>query len=99
MIKLLFIAAVFQIGFAIFAPLLRIMPFSWLGLINSIISAMLFIAAALILANQEEIISKLDKQEDKLRKLLSSEKKVCKKCNYSYDFNYKSCPNCGNKEN
>lgn len=58
-----------------------------------------FAGKALILANQEEILSKLNNQEEKLRSLLSSEKKVCKKCNYSYDFDYKSCPKCGNKEN
>ena len=98
MVKLLIIAAVLQILLAIFGPILKIMPFSWLGLINSFISAILFIAVAVILSNQEDILDRIDRQEEKIRKILSHEKKVCKKCNYSYDLDYKSCPNCCNIE-
>lgn len=50
------------------------------------------------MSNQEGIMDKLENQEEKLRKLMSREKKICKKCNYAYDFDYKSCPNCGNME-
>lgn len=98
MFKLLIFIAIFQIVLPLIGPILSIVPFSWLWVINSIVSAISIIALAVIYTNQEEIIDKLDRQEEKLRKLLSTEKKVCKRCNYSYDFDYKSCPNCGYRE-
>ena len=50
-----------------------------------------------ILENQVTILYALEKQEEKQRKLLGQEKKVCSKCNKEYD--YGSCPHCGNRDN
>ena len=95
MVMVLFIGAIFIVGFAIFAPLIGIISFTWIGLIISIIFAVLFVALANILSNQAEILDKLDRQDNR-QKLLPTEKKICEKCNHSYDIDYKSCPKCGN---
>lgn len=84
-------------GYAAFAPILGIISFSWTLLIVNSIFAVLFIALAIILGNQEKILKKLDLQGTRQRKLLPA--KVCIKCNHTYDVDYKSCPKCGYKEN
>jgi hypothetical protein len=63
-----------------------------------LIIAILCIALANILGNQEEILSKLQEHDDRQRRLLPAKTKVCTKCNNSYDFDYKSCPKCGNMQ-
>lgn len=98
MVILLIVVAVFQIGYALLTPLIWSIPFSWGVLLSGISSALIAIVLAKILVNQEEILNKLDKQDDRQRKILTIEKKVCKKCNYRYDYDYSSCPQCGNKE-
>ena len=95
MVWILFIVAVIIVGYAIFAPIFGVIPFSWTLLVINVIFATLFIALANILMNQAEILEKLDRQ-DRRQKLLPTEKKICDKCNHSYDADYKSCPKCGN---
>jgi uncharacterized paraquat-inducible protein A len=95
MVFLLFLIAVLIIGYAIFAPIFSVIPFSWTLLIINLIFATLFVALANILSNQAEILNRLDRQDNR-QKLLPTEKKVCEKCNHSYDIDYKSCPKCGN---
>lgn len=97
MAQLLFIIAIFLIGYAMFAPLLGVIPFTFVGLISNVIFAILFIALANILNNQSEIIDKLDYLEGGQRKQ-ATEKKECTRCNYNYDIDYRSCPKCGNSE-
>ncbi|NLK99263.1 MAG: hypothetical protein GX271_01230 [Clostridiales bacterium] len=94
MVWILYLCAVIIIGYAVFAPILGVIPFSFTLLMVNGVFAVLFIALANILSNQEEILNKLDHHENKL-KLLSTEKKKCTKCNHSYDIDYKSCPKCG----
>ncbi|NLO08969.1 MAG: hypothetical protein GX129_03755 [Clostridiales bacterium] len=95
MVLILFLIATFIVGYAIFAPIFSVIPFSWTFLIFSLFFATLFVALANILSNQAEILDKLDRQDNR-QKLLPTEKKVCGKCNHSYDIDYKSCPKCGN---
>lgn len=95
MVKILIGLAVLQIIMGLCATIFASLPVFWMGLISSIISAILIVALAIILSNQEDILYKLEQQEERLRKLSNNEKKVCTKCNYSYDIDYKSCPNCG----
>lgn len=95
MVWILYICAIVIIGYAAFAPILGIIAFSWTLLIVNSLFAVLFIALAIILGNQEEILKKLDLQ-GRQRKLLPT--KVCIKCNHIYDVDYKSCPKCGYEE-
>lgn len=97
MARLLFLVAIFFIGFGLFAPLLGIIPFTWLGLVFNVIFAILSIAMANILGNQEEILGKLDQLDDRQR-LIPTQKKECTRCNHSYELDYISCPNCGYKQ-
>lgn len=95
MVQLLYYVAVFLVGYAAFAPIFGITGYSWTLLINNSIFAILSVALAKIIEKQNEILKKLDRQDDKL-KWLPREKKLCEKCNHSYDMDYKSCPKCGN---
>lgn len=93
MVWILYICGVIIICYAAFAPVLGIAPFSWGLLIVNCLFAVLFIALANILSNQEEILKKLDLQGNRQRKLMPT--KVCTKCNHSYDIDCNSCPKCG----
>lgn len=75
---------------------------SFLGFLLAVasggITAIIFFALAKIIENQENIIYKLDKQEENIRKSLVQEKVVCPKCNYEHASDYSSCPHCGYRE-
>jgi uncharacterized paraquat-inducible protein A len=62
------------------------------------ITAAIFFALAMIMGNQEDIIYRLDRQEERMRRMLTKEKVVCPKCNYEHDSDYSSCPHCGYRE-
>lgn len=68
-----------------------------ISLVCGLSSAMIFFALARIIENQENILYKLTYQENEIRKSLIV-KKICQKCDYTYDSDYSSCPHCGNKD-
>lgn len=96
MITLLYIVGVLTL---VISGIVGIYSGSFLGFLISIAggfaTTIIFFALANILDNQITIIYTLKKQEEKQRKLLSQEKKVCSKCNKEYDHDYGSCPHCG----
>jgi len=75
---------------------------SLLGFFISIVggtsSAVILFALAKIIENQENILYKLQYQEEMNRKSGNKDKKVCPKCNYKYDNDYNSCPHCGHRD-
>lgn len=95
MIQLLFVISAILIGYTVFAPLLGVIQFTWIGLIFNFTLAILCVALAIILSNQGEILNKLDDLDERQRKF-PRDKKACTRCDHSYDADYKSCPKCGN---
>ena len=66
-----------------------------IALRSGISSAIIFFAVAKILENQENILFKLENQEEMYKKSFIQPKIACPKCNYECDNDYTSCPHCG----
>ena len=58
-------------------------------------SAVILFALARILENQENILHKLQYQEEIQRRSRRQDNKVCPKCDYKYESDSTSCPHCG----
>jgi uncharacterized paraquat-inducible protein A len=68
------------------------------SVVSGVSSAVVLFALAKILENQENILYRLESQEELQRRVQRQEKKVCSKCNNTYESDYNSCPRCGNRE-
>lgn len=69
-----------------------------ISIAGGISSAIVFFALAKILENQENILHKLNGQEEINKKFFVQEKRTCSKCDYQYSKDYSSCPNCGHRD-
>jgi len=90
------------LGVIVFSLMGGIMTGSLLGFIavalGGFATSMIFFALSRIIENQNIIINKLDYQYSQELKARNIDKKLCTKCNKTYDVDYTSCPHCGNRD-
>jgi len=72
---------------------------SFLGFViflaGGFVLSMLFFGLAVVIDKQDEILAKLQSQNERLRKPL--EKTICARCEKEHDINCSSCPHCALK--
>ena len=68
-----------------------------LSLLGGVLSAMIFFALAILIENQDLILTKLHQEEKHTAKHFKKNK-TCSKCEHVYDSIMNSCPRCGTKQ-
>lgn len=97
-----FVLIVIGIAILVFSLIAGLLLNSLLAFMVSLVIgfalAMIFFALSKILENQKNIMGMLEYQYSQDIKARNTEKKICTKCNTTYDPDYTSCPHCGNRD-
>jgi uncharacterized paraquat-inducible protein A len=96
MITALYFIGVITLIISIFAGIFSgsVLVF-FISIAAGISSSIVLFALANIIENQENILYKLEHQEETEKQIRMQDRKECPKCNYKYDGDSNSCPHCG----
>lgn len=95
------ILVIIGIAILVISVVAGIMTGAFIGFLTAIAgglaSAVIFLALAKVLENQEAILYKLQYFEEIYKSARRQETKVCPKCSRQYEGDMNSCPHCGHR--